>query len=189
MTFSSVLTDKGAVQIGQLKQFLAHLQSSHLAEIPIPWLTTNSPITLTPHHTTRRLEQTIRAIPTHNLLRYTSRTLDLMAIFTVEKLFRRIEREVGTRRSRVECLFLFFILHYCSLFVCPGSIGVRFLGGLSRSAFPGRVGDCSIGAGAGNVGIGEWTRHVEWLRVRGDHSVSFSSSAGCLEAVGEDIPL
>lgn len=111
-----------------------------------------------------------------------------MAIFTVKKLLWRVEREVGARRSRVKCLFLFFVFRYCSLFVCPWSIGVRFLGELSRPAFPGRVGDWSIGAGAGDIGIRKWPRHIEWLRVRADHSVFFSP-AGCLGAVGDEVPL
>lgn len=50
----------------------------------------NLPVIFAPHHTAWGLEQTMRTIPTHNLLRYASRTFDLVTVFAVEKLFRGV---------------------------------------------------------------------------------------------------
>lgn len=44
----------------------------------------DAPISFTPHHTAGGLKQTVRTIPTHNLLRYTSRAFNLMTVLAVE---------------------------------------------------------------------------------------------------------
>ena len=113
VTFSSVLTARGAVHMGQLKQFLAHLTGASSSSAGNYWRNRtlwHPPITLTSNHAARRLEQTIRTIPAHNLLCDASRTLYLMAVLTVQQLFWRIQREVGTRSSGVECLLLLLLL-------------------------------------------------------------------------------
>lgn len=135
VALSSVLTARGAVHIGQLKQFLAHLQESghQNQHCFVAKQNRNNrlhlPIAFTPNHTTRRLKQTIRAIPTHNLLRYAPRTFDLMTILTVQKLLGRVERKVGAWRSRIKspAIILFVILRTIT------KAGLR---DVSRSPFP-----------------------------------------------------
>lgn len=70
--------------MGQLKQFLEHLRTA-FSEIPLgrPMYI---PIPFTPDHAAGSLEQTIWTVPTHNLLCYTSRTFDLVAVFAIEEL-------------------------------------------------------------------------------------------------------
>lgn len=75
------------------------------------------PITIALDHTTWRFKETTRAEPAHNFFRYASWAFYLVAVLTVEQLFRRIHREIGSRGPGVEGLFFLFIVLLLGVFL------------------------------------------------------------------------
>lgn len=129
----------------------------------------NIPTTVTAHHATWSFKQAVGTIPAHDFLRYASGTFDLVTVLTVQQLFRWVQGEIRSGRSRIKCLFLllFFIniliiwlVRLFSTFVgCGVPLWGRFLWRFSRPSLPGRIRDRRVGTGTGDIGVWKWTGH------------------------------